>query len=247
MGATARAEAEGRRVNNPQDDAHYRFVLWRYLALVLENWLCHLQTIGDSEEQLEDNNPTMWNEGSGRTLSSGSCFNSGAGWGARDQDLGHGYNSTQKPRKPSKEELKFVRNVLWSCKPRKISHRSSFVTQNKERGHRNGAGGVDQKGKAEEKGRMRCVSEDFDEVVTLEKFVNFCNRWWIPVMTTLSRIRKEWTAINPMKIRGFVSRLEAERLLGSTGQSGVFLLRFSEAYPGRLILTFTSEVRKNFV
>ena len=62
-------------------------------------------------------------------------------------------------------------------------------------------------------------------------------------MTTLSRIPEEWESDNPVKVHGFIDRLEAKRKLFKTNQPGMFLLRFSESRPGDLILTFTYEVR----
>ena len=84
-----------------------------------------------------------------------------------------------------------------------------------------------------------------DEVFSLQAFVRF-SRWFVPVMKTMSRMRQDFAAVDPVKVHGFVSRAEAKRQLDKK-DLGNFLLRFSESdpgHPGRLVLTFLNEVSK---
>lgn len=224
VGATKTAEAEGWSVKGDTDDAHYYSVPLKYIWLNLRTMFSQLQLAGGNKEDFVDDHHRARVEGSGRSFSSNSCHYSGVGLCPRGRDLGYGYTSTFKPRNLTEHDFDFVRDVL---------RRSS------ERGDLDAAGEH-----TEEDVHSQSDSEDNEEVITLETFVNFCTRWWEPVVDTVSRMLNDWTAMKPTKVHGFISRSEAEHVLLSSGKAGVFLLRFSGSRPGLLVLTFTSQVSK---
>lgn len=175
-----------------------------------------LQTTGSRLEDFVGNHDSARIESSGRSFSySSSCHYSGAGLCASGRDLGYGYTSNFKPRNLSEDDFDFIRVIL-----KRSSERTDLD------------------------GHSESDSEHDEEVVTLKTFVNFCTRWWKPVVDTVSRMLDDWTAMKPTKVHGFISRSKAESLLLSSRKPGVFLFRFSESRPGILVLTYTSEVSK---
>ena len=216
VGATARAEAEGQSVRDGEDDAYYRSVPWSSLSLSLRHSLSDLPTTGGDETQSVDDDNRELVEGSGRSFSGEHRFSNRAGWGARGQGKGHGSIRSFKPRRLDDHHLRFIRYLLRSFRSREAVQGEHELNQPKG---------------------------DVEDTICLKTFKRFCRRWWEPVMTTLSRIPEEWESDNPVKVHGFIDRLEAERKLLKTNQPGMFLLRFSESRPGDLILTFTYEVR----
>ena len=243
VGATSRANAAGRDLEGDDDEAYYRSAPWRHLSLALQYSLCDLQMTGGNEEHFVDSDHSRWNEGSGRSLSSESCY-WGASWGAFSQVRGHAFVSSFNPRFLNGDELSFIRRALRSCRRRKAGHRR----KTRERGSDAKAlaeEGTEPPGDEDKVKREpnRHGDDREDEIFTLETFVRFCQRWWRQVMVTLSRIPKEWASVRPVKVHGFIPRLEAEHRLLKEGLPGVFLLRFSESRPGQFVLTFTCEVR----
>ena len=217
VGATARAEAEDQSIRDGEDDAFYRSVPWSSLSLALRHALSNLPTNSGDETQSVDDNSRKWVEGSGRSFSDEHCFSNKAGWGARDQEKKNESTRSLKPRRLDHHHLKFIRYLLRSFRSREA---------------------------VQEEHESNQPEGDVEDTICLKTFERFCRRWWEPVMTTLSRIPEEWASDNPVKVHGFIDRLEAERKLSETNRPGMFLLRFSESRPGRLILTFTCEVRK---
>src|SRR3546814_13135840 len=76
-------------------------------------------------------------------------------------------------------------------------------------------------------------------MITLENFQKF-SLWWGPVLDTLVRIAPEWYSSSPIMVHGFVGRLTVCDWL-STKEPGVFVLRFSESYPGFLVISFVDD------
>ena len=222
VGATARAEAEGQSIRDGGDDAHYRSVPWSSLSLALRHSLSNLPTNGGDETQPVDDDSRKRVEGSGRSFS--------------DKIVPTG---SFKPRRLDHHHLRFIRYLLRSFRSRDAGHLrgvSNFGS--------NAGGYAEAREAVQGEHELNQPEYDIEETICLKMFVKFCRKWWEPVMTTLSRIPEEWASDNPVKVHGFIDRLEAERKLLETNQSGMFLLRFSESRPGCLILTFTCEVRK---
>ena len=218
IGATARAEAEGQSIRDGEDDAYYRSVPWSSLSLALRHSLSNLPTIGGDETQSVDDDSRNSVEGSGRSSSDERCFSNRAGRSARGQEKKNEPTRSFKPRRLDDHHLKFIRYLLRSYRSREA---------------------------VQEEHESNQPEDDVEDTVCLKTFERFCRKWWEPVMTTLSRIPEEWASDNPVKVHGFIERLEAERKLSKTNQPGMFLLRFSESRSGDFILTFTYEVRQN--
>ncbi|CAM9935902.1 unnamed protein product, partial [Ectocarpus fasciculatus] len=73
------------------------------------------------------------------------------------------------------------------------------------------------------------------DFISVQAFAKF-TRWWAPLMKTLWTIRKDWASTKPLRVHGFIGRLEAERKLFGR-KRGTFLLRFSERHPGKLVVS----------
>lgn len=136
----------------------------------------------------------------------------------------------QEPRGMNPDELKYVRGMLQ--KAQKL--------YGGDRGWGQGHAGGDSVG---EHGGLDGADRNFDrDVVSVEAFKIFCERWWAPLMTTLSQVKEDWVKVNPaVIIMGFVGKIEAENKL-LTLNRGTFLLRFSESAPGRLVVSYTASV-----
>ncbi|CAN0233456.1 unnamed protein product, partial [Ectocarpus fasciculatus] len=73
------------------------------------------------------------------------------------------------------------------------------------------------------------------DFISVEAFVKF-TLWWAPLMETLGIIGSDWASTKPLRVHGFIGRLEAERQLLERDR-GTFLWRFSESYPGKLVVS----------
>ncbi|CAN0397386.1 unnamed protein product, partial [Ectocarpus sp. 8 AP-2014] len=71
------------------------------------------------------------------------------------------------------------------------------------------------------------------DFISVEAFAKF-SRWWSPLMVTLGIIRNDWARTRPVRVHGFIGRLEADKLLRRAPET--FLLRFSERHPGKLVI-----------
>ena len=80
-----------------------------------------------------------------------------------------------------------------------------------------------------------------DYIVDRSRFLVFCE-WWSPLLKALDVLRTEFTFKNPILIHGFLGRQQTEAKLLSSGQVGMFLLRFSESHAGYLVVSFTDYV-----
>ena len=230
MGATYKANAGGGSVSGDDDDAYHRSVQWGYLSRALELSVSDLQTIGGNEMCSVDFPCSMDIRGNGKSSSSERCSSSRASYYARSGGLGHGYMSSFRPRLLNSDELKFIWKLLRSYEGNKADHRRAFSSGCAEKGSELIQPGYDNK----------------SDIFSLKTFVKFC-QWWIPVNTTLLQIPNEWASLNPVKVQGFMGIIQANDLLLKKNLPGVFLLRFSESNPGRLVLTHTREVRKYFI
>ena len=74
------------------------------------------------------------------------------------------------------------------------------------------------------------------DVIYVEEFAAF-SRWWAPLMQTLSFVKRDWEASDPVRVHGFVGRFWADREL-KRSRPGTFLLRFSESELGMLVISF---------
>ncbi|CAN0029514.1 unnamed protein product, partial [Scytosiphon promiscuus] len=81
-------------------------------------------------------------------------------------------------------------------------------------------------------------------MISLEAFATF-SLWWAPLMRTLSLIRHDWEATDPIRVHGFVERFWAAQALKER-DSGTFLLRFSETVPGALVSSCRQHVSVPF-
>ena len=221
------AKEGGRGVSADDDDAYYGSVPWKYLRRALQNSLSNLQTAGGYDNMCSFNSPqSMDIRGKGQSSSSVRYSFSEASRVGGSHGLGHGYNSSLRPRLLGRDELSFVLEFLQSCRPDRAGHRRGTRSR-----------GSDMIGE--------CAYDNADDAISLEMFVEFC-RWWKPVTNTLSLMSNEWASVDPVTVQGFVGAKEAECLLSKKSLPGVFLLRFSESKPGRLVLTYTCEVRECF-
>ena len=239
IGATARAEAEGQSIRDDGDDAHYRSVPWSSLSLALRHSLSNLPTNGGDETQSVDDDNDGWVEERGRSFSDELCFSNRAGWGAGGQEKKNEPSVSFKPRRLGDHHLNFIWELLRNCRPHDADHLRGTSNSGS-----NAGGNAEACDAVQGEDELYQHKHDVEDTICLKTFVKFCQSWWEPVMTTLSRILEEWASDNPVKVHGFIGRLEAECKLLEINQAGVFLLRFSESHPGSLILTFTYEVRK---
>ena len=227
VAATDMAKEGGRGVSGDDDDAYYRSVPWKYLCRALQNSLSNLQTAGGSDNMCPFNSSqSMDTRGSGQSSSSERYSFSEASLVGGSYGLGHGYQSSLRPRLLGRDELSFVLEFLQSCRPDRAGHRRVARSR-----------GSDMIGE--------CAYDNADDAISLEMFVEFC-RWWKPVTNTLSLVSNEWVSVDPVKVQGFMGGEEAERLLSKKRLPGVFLLRFSKSSPERLVLTYTCKVCECF-
>lgn len=235
--ATANAAAERRRRGRSSAPvAPTNGVPWKYLSKSLDHHLCGMLTIPSTRDKVVDQGPLGWRGGVGYT---------GAGMGGQGQAGGYGSMNSTAPRGMNSLELKFVKGIVRSKQEaiRREQYRHRFVGHGGFGGHYDfsgraerlqsssgGGGGRDEHGQA----------NDEEDIISIEAFVKFSN-WWAPLMTTLSRLRNDWASTTPVRVEGFVGRLEAERKLLAK-ERGTFLLRFSESRPGALVVSFSENV-----
>lgn len=230
--ATANATAERRRrARAAATVARANGVPWKYLSKSLEHHLCGMLTIPSTRDKVVDQGPLGWRGGVGYT---------GAGMGGQGQAGGYGSMNSTAPRGMNSLELKFVEGIMRSKQEsvRRDQYRHGLV------GHGGFGGHSDFSGRAE---RLQSCSRDEhgqaiddEDIISIEAFMKF-STWWAPLMTTLSRLRNDWASTNPVRVEGFVGRLEAERKLLAK-ERGTFLLRFSESRPGALVVSFSENV-----
>ena len=220
--ATSRAAVDDRGVGDG-DDACYRLVRWSYLSLALKSYLRGIQTVSsDVEWSLSSEDESKGEDGLESLCGK-----------VRGQSLGCEPGRSFTARDLDDCELRFILNIVregckWSDKAEKSvdeSQKCRIFT-----GYATAAS----------------VRPDKDVVLSLKEFRKFSKYWLSQVLATLSRMRKDWSIFNPVRVHGFVSRSEAHRQLLGTGLPGVFLLRFSESRHGRLVLSFTREVSNIF-
>lgn len=65
--------------------------------------------------------------------------------------------------------------------------------------------------------------------------------WWAPLMRTLSLVRRDWKAADPIRVHGFIGRFGADVELKHRKPEG-FLLRFNETTPGALVVSLREHV-----
>lgn len=235
--ATANAAAERRRrARAAATVARSNGVPWKHLSKSLDHHLCGMLTIPSTSDKVVDQGPLGWRGVMGYT---------GAGMGGQGQAGGYGSMNSTAPRGMNSLELKFVEGIVRSKQEaiRRDQYRHGIV------GHGGFGGPCDFSGRAE------CLQSssgggggrdehgqaiDDEDIISIEAFVMF-SHWWAPLMTTLSRLRNDWASTNPVRVEGFVGRLEAERKLLAK-ERGTFLLRFSESRPGALVVSFLENV-----
>ena len=164
--------------------------------------------------------------GGGVTLSDGDCP-----W-SNISSRSYGTDSSFRARDLNDDELDFIRDLLRTEDGNTVNGR-----EHKEFNSRRG----DSACYASEGGDHLTNDEDW---FSLEVFASFSQRWLGPVMDTLSKMPKDWAAIDPVTVHGFISRKSVARKIMETRQPGVFILRFSVRNPGYLILGFTYKVSK---
>ena len=246
--ATANAAAErserGKGVPGGGDAGRPDYVPWKNLSKSLEHHLCGMLTLPSTQGQVVDEGPLGWLGSAGYTgVEMG---------GVHGQMGGYGSMNSIAPRGMNHAELKFVEGVLRSKQD--ALRRQQY--QRRFRGFSGGSGGaMDYSGRAElwDRGMRggrglvggggrdeRVSGGDDEDIISLEAFVSF-SEWWAPLMITLSRLRNDWASTNPVRVEGFVGRLEAERKL-LLKERGTFLLRFSESRSGALVVSFSENV-----
>lgn len=206
--------ADEDRRYNYGDDACYYHVPWAVLSLALRDCFCDVQKTSNDGGMTLSNGDCPWSNISSRSYGSDSSF--------RARDL-------------CDDELDFIRDLL----------RMSGTEDG------NAVNGREHKEFTSRRGDSACYASEGGDHLTndedwfsLEVFASF-SQWWLgPVMDTLSKMSKDWAAIDPVTVHGFISRKRAKRKLMKTRLPGVFILRFSVRNPGRLILGFTCEVSK---
>lgn len=198
-------------------------VPWEYLATGLQHHLCGTLTIPSSRDRVVDEGPyeSLSGEGSGG-VGRDHDFGEGGGYGALD---------FQAPRGMNDEDMRYVRGLLQS---KQAARRGSLPPGWGWGDESHGANNPDG-------GSVSGSHEADEDVITVDAFVQFSS-WWAPLMTTLSRLRKDWATLSPIVIHGFVGRFEAERKLQGR-ERGTFLFRFSERKAGVLAVSFTETVR----
>eukprot|EP00903_Cladosiphon_okamuranus_P015149 g14007.t2 len=83
------------------------------------------------------------------------------------------------------------------------------------------------------------------DMIFVEEFAEFC-LWWEPLVRTLSLVKPDFEATDPVRVHGFVGRFWADQEL-KRRTTGTFLFRFSEREPGRLVVSFKERARPNRV
>ena len=81
------------------------------------------------------------------------------------------------------------------------------------------------------------------DVISVEEFAAF-SRWWAPKTRTVSYLKRDWDATDPVRLHGFVGRFWADLEL-KRSRPGTFLLRFSERELGMLVISFREHVSRS--
>ena len=244
--ATANAAAErserGQEAPGGGEAGRPDFVPWKNLSKSLEHQLCGMLTLPSTQGQVIDEGPLGWRGSAGYT-----GVEMGGGHG---QMGGYGSMNSVAPRGMNHAELKFAEGIL----------RSKQDALRRQQYRRYGFGGgsgsaMGYSGRAElwdreirvgkasvgGGGRDERVSGGDDKyTISLEAFVRFSD-WWAPLMIMLSRLRNDWASTNPVRVEGFVGRLEVEGKL-LLRERGTSLLRFSESRLGALVVRSSENV-----
>lgn len=205
-------------------------VTWESLSYALSQHVCGMLTIPSSNDTIVDDGPYAWvnRESRGRRASYGSM-------------------NAPPARTMNSDELGFVRGVLRS------KEELVEIPVNAHNGGLRGAGSglgtsiandmaafrpfwaSDDRGAGNERGH-----DKGRDMISLRVFFYFA-KWWAPLVATLAHLKKDWASNSPVRVHGFMGRLQAERELESR-ERGTFLLRFSESKPGKLVVSFADSV-----
>lgn len=208
---------------------NYDCVPWDYLRMGLRQHLCGKLTIPSSRDEVVDEGPYGWR-------GDASC---GGGVGV-GEGTGYGAVNTPQVRWMNEEELAFVRGVLKTKQEKVRLKQEKLRQQLANRGYPgNELVSIGSSGAADA-ASGRDGGGGNGDVISLDAFVEF-SLWWAPLMTTLSLLKNDWASTEPIRVHGFISRIEAERQLLQR-ERGTFLLRFSESQPGELVVSFTEHV-----
>lgn len=196
-------------------------VPWKYLSGSLKDHLCQKLTIPSSRGQVVDHGPYSWLVDPSMQLGGGGSY---------------GAIHTPTLRGMNEEEMSFVRERLLRKQQQVWNANAGFGGSG--RTERRASSGVDMR-----EGGLNIGENGTDpDTISIEAFTEF-SKWWAPLITTLSRLRSDWSATTPVRVHGFMSRQETStKLLGK--EVGTFLLRFSESVVGALVVSFTEEVSR---
>ena len=196
-------------------------VPWEYLFSSLRDHLCQKLTIPSSHGQVVDRGPYAWLVDTSMELGGGGSY---------------GAINTPTLRGMNEEEMSFVRERLLREQEQVWTASAGF----------RGSGRTDRRPIA----GVRLGGLDIGEIgmdqdtITIEAFTEF-SKWWGPLITTLSRLRNDWSSTSPVRVHGFVGRQKACKMLLEK-EVGTFLLRFSESVAGALVISFTEQVSRGF-
>lgn len=198
-------------------------VPWEYLSSSLNDHLCRKLTIPSSHGQVVDRGPYSWLVDPSMELGAGGSY---------------GAINTPALRGMNEDEMRFVRERL--LRTQEQVWNASAGSRGSGRTERRPSGGVGMR-----PGWLDIGENGMDQdTISIEAFTDF-SRWWAPLITTLSRLRNDWSSTSPVRVHGFVSRQEAcTKLLEK--DVGTFLLRFSESVAGALVISFTEQVSRGF-
>ena len=198
-------------------------VPWEYLSNSLRDHLCQKLTIPSSRGQIVDHGPYSW------LMDSSMGLGGGGSYGAINTPTLRGMNE---------EEMSFVRERLLRIQEQ-IWHASAGMRGSGRTERRPSAGmGMRADG-------VNLGENGMDHnMVAIEAFADF-SKWWAPLMTTLCRLRNDWSSTSPVRVHGFVGRQAASTKLLEK-EAGTFLLRFSESVAGALVVSFTEHVSRGF-
>lgn len=198
-------------------------VPWEYLSNSLKDHLCRKLTIPSSRGQVVDRGPYSWLVDPSMELGGGGSY---------------GAINTPALRGMNEDEMRFVRDRLL---------RTEKQVRNASAGFR-GSGRTERwphRGVGMRPGGLDIGENIMDQdTISIEAFTDF-SKWWAPLITTLSRLRNDWSSTSPVRVHGFISRQEACAKLREK-DVGTFLLRFSESVAGALVISFTEQVSRGF-